>query len=80
MSGPVSCAPSLVPSLIAFEEFYSDASGVQFAVRFAGDEIEFEAVERIQFPRDRLDWLIHCLTYIKTAVEANPLPQPGQKQ
>ena len=58
---------------MAWEEKYSDDSGVAFAVRFDAAEstneglgaIEFECVDKASFPLTKIDWLIDCLQKIK---------------
>lgn len=50
---------------IAFEKRYSDDSGVSAAVRLDGGVIEFEAVNKVTFELDQLDWLIAALDRIK---------------
>ena len=50
---------------IAFEKRYSDDSGVEFAVRLNGQEIEFAAVQTVFFPAEEVDWLMAALTRIK---------------
>lgn len=56
-----------VPTKIAFEQRYSDDSGVEFAVRFDSvrGEIQFEAVNQVEFPADELDWIIEALEAIR---------------
>lgn len=60
----------ITPTKIAFEERYSDDSGVEFAVCFDSskqrEELKFECVNTVEFPADRLDWIIDCLTYIRS--------------
>lgn len=61
---------------MAWEQQYSDDSGIEFAVRFDGDclaitdgskgVIEFESIDTVRFPVGRIDWLIECLQKIKT--------------
>lgn len=57
---------------ISFEQRYLDDSGVEFAVRFDGNDhdnqIEFERVNTIQFPLAQLEWLICCLQRINEEV------------
>jgi len=62
------------PTKIAYEEFYSDNSGVEFAVRFDATQtandgsqgiIEIEHINKIDFPVSKIDWLIYCLQRIK---------------
>jgi len=63
----------VVPNKISFEIPYSDGSGIEFAVRYKAEVsrlgyipyIEIEGVDDVQFPVEKLDWLIECLTYIK---------------
>ena len=52
---------------MAWEKRYEDDSGVEHAVRFDANkcEIEFEAIDKIQFPQSDIDWLIQCLQEIK---------------
>ena len=56
-------------SRLYFDERDSDDN--DFACRYyAVDErIEFESLDEISFPLDRLDWLIACLTRIKGEIE-----------
>lgn len=63
---------------LAFEQLYSDGSGVQYAVRYDAtldlhttDVIELESVATVRFPVDRLDWLIACLERIQCEVRCN---------
>lgn len=64
------------PQKIAWEQQYSDNSGVEFAVRYdstktvVGDSIqkgiiEIESIQKIEFPINMLDWLLSCLNRIK---------------
>jgi hypothetical protein len=55
----------LMATKIAFEQRYSDDSGVEFGVRLDGGEIEFECVQKVSFPVAKLDWLIAALKRIK---------------
>lgn len=50
---------------IAFEQRYSDGSGVEFSVRLADREIEFEHINEVCFPIEEIDWLIDALQRIK---------------
>lgn len=50
---------------MAFEQRYSNDSGVKFAVRLDADGVEFEAWGKITFPAEELDWLLAALTRIK---------------
>lgn len=60
---------------MAWEERYSDGSGVEFAVRFDATEtatgasipgaIEIECIDKVTLPCDKIDWLIERLTAIK---------------
>lgn len=55
---------------IAFEQQYSDNSGVEFAVRLDNDEIEFEStVGKLNFPIEKLSWLIDAMNRIKEEVK-----------
>ena len=51
---------------LAFEQRYSDDSGVMFGVRLNGNEIEFEANSGAItcFPVEEIDWLIRALSRI----------------
>lgn len=53
---------------IAFERRYVDDSGVEFAVRLVNREIELEAVNKINFPEEEIDWLINCLYRVKDEI------------
>ncbi len=64
------------PTKIAFEQRYPDDSGVEFAVRLDGNEIEFKHVNEISFPCEEIDWLIACLQRIKKEL-APPVSAPG---
>ena len=54
---------------MAFTVMYPDNSGIQYAVRYDDrkelHEIEFDSIDTVEFPIDRLDWLIDALTEIK---------------
>lgn len=50
---------------IAFEKRYRDDSGVEFAVRMDGEELELESIDKVSFPISELDWLIDALVRIK---------------
>ena len=61
------------PTKIHFEKRYSDNSGIEFAVSLDSTQaayngskglIEFEAIDKIQFPLEEIDWLISCLEKI----------------
>jgi hypothetical protein len=63
------------PTKIAYEEQYADSSGTEFAIRYNAAEtppdgspdgvIEFENIDTVQFPANRIDWLIERLNTIK---------------
>lgn len=53
------------PTHIAFERNYADSSGVEFAVRYSPSGVEFEHIDKVEFPPEELDWLIACLQQIK---------------
>jgi hypothetical protein len=55
----------MIPTKIAFEQQYSDDSGVEFAVRLDNGEIEFESLAIARFPAEELGWLIKCLIQIQ---------------
>jgi hypothetical protein len=61
---------------LAFEERYCDDSGIEFAVRFdANDDdgaIEFERINKVDFPIGRLSWLIECLRRIQAEAIETP--------
>jgi hypothetical protein len=61
------------PTIIGFEQRYSDDSGVEFAVRLDSGTIEFEHINDVDFPLCELDWLIECLMNIRALTT-------GQKQ
>ena len=60
-------------SKMAFEEMYSDDSGVEYAVRYdcygksteGEGVIQFECIEKIDFPISKINWLIDCLEVIR---------------
>ena len=60
-------------SKMAWETMYSDASGIEYAVRYDANQntnegvgaIEFENCGKVQFPHSKIDWLIDCLQKIK---------------
>lgn len=64
--------------VLGFEVPYSDGSGVEYGVRYdsaasylskPGGVIEFESVgDPLEFPADRLDWLIDALQRIRQEV------------
>ena len=60
----------LKPSVIKFEQWYLDNSGVQFGVSVKNNEITFKHCGEIDFPIEELDWLIECLQYIKINTRA----------
>lgn len=61
------------PSSIAFEQMYCDGSGVEFGVSYSKQredrEIEFNRVDKTQFPIHMLDWLIERLTQIRMELD-----------
>lgn len=72
----VECALAPIAKL-AFEQMYSDNSGVQYAVRYdsaacniedGGAVIEIKCIDTVRLPYSRLNWLIACLTKIKQEV------------
>lgn len=48
-----------------FTQRYDDDSGVQYAVRLDGEDIQIEAVDVITIPISQLDWMIAALQRIK---------------
>jgi hypothetical protein len=60
------------PTKIAFEKRYSDYSGVEFAVRLDSTEIEFESINKINFPIEEIQWLVECLIQIQDMIEDSP--------
>lgn len=63
------------PTIVRFEQMYSDDSGVEFAVGCdtrASDIgggigwIEFARCGDVRFPLKKLDWLIDCLIKIRS--------------
>ena len=60
-------------TVMAFEEPYSDDSGVEFRVKYdsndTDDEITFERVSNTSFPAKKLDWLIASLVRIRAEIE-----------
>ena len=59
----------VIVTTIAAELRYSDDSGVEVAVRYDANDfdggIEFERVNTVNFPLDKMDWLIARLTRIR---------------
>lgn len=63
------------PQIVAFQENYSDGSGVEFSVgygkshREAEPGIMLEHVSSVEFPVEKLQWLIDCLISIRDLIE-----------
>ena len=60
---------------LEYEKWYSDGSGVEFAVRYdsrESDSIVLERIHMASFPIDELDWLIACLIDIRDVVRDTP--------
>ena len=57
------------PTTLAFEQRYGDDSGVEFAVRLTDGAIQFEAIDKVDFPIGQLDWLRDCLCYIAGVID-----------
>jgi len=66
------------PNKLAFERRYSDDSGIEYAIRLDSNsiannteigEIEFEHVNKCEFPLSEIDWIIECLQKIKDEVK-----------
>lgn len=65
------------PTTLAFEQHYSDASGVEFAVRLTHDAVQFESMsEKVDFPLGQLDWLRDCLSYISGVLDERAATHP----
>jgi hypothetical protein len=64
------------PTKIAYEQRYSDDSGVEYGVRFDANritrEIEIESIDTVEFPADQIDWLIDSLCSIRTIIRGTP--------
>ena len=58
-----------VPTMIGFEQRYSDDSGVEFGVRLIDGAVQFEAVNKVDYPLEQLPWLLSCLTAIAASQE-----------
>ena len=60
------------PTKIAFEQEYSDGSGVEFGVYYDAlsgyQPLTITAVDEADFPIEQIDWLIASLTAIRDAV------------
>ena len=64
---------SEVMSKMEWKKKYSDDSGTKYAVRFDSNQsvenhdgvIEFEAMDKVHFASNEIDWLIDCLNKIK---------------
>jgi hypothetical protein len=69
---------SIVPSKIAFEQKYSDCSGVEFAVRLDGREIEFQSINAVNFPIEELPWLIESLEAIRALISPEGKMKGGE--
>lgn len=69
----------LCPQRMAWEQRYSDDSGVQYAVRYDAVDTHYDVCAKIQiaavdsadFPITQLDWLIACLCKIRDEVGHN---------
>lgn len=64
-------------SHITFEKLFSDASGIEYAVRYweRRDEMQFEAVgQSVTFPIEQLEWLIDCLRRIREELPKSTHP------
>lgn len=70
--------PSKLPTQLAFEQYYSDCSGVERAVRLVtttdylntsvNSSIEIQEVDTVHVPVEQLDWLIDSLIKIQRAM------------
>lgn len=65
----------MIANKLCFSQNYSDGSGVEFAVGLQSDamgsEIVLEHINTVDFPLERLDWLIECLQRIRAEVTPN---------
>lgn len=72
-------AGRLCPQKMAWEQRYSDDSGVQYAVRYDAVDTHYDGCAKIQIaatdsaelPITQLDWLIACLCKIRDEVGHN---------
>lgn len=67
-----------IPNAIGFERRYSDGSGIEMAVRLKDGAIEFERVEKVDFPASELNWLIQTLMYIYCQIGGTPNQEQSQ--
>ena len=65
-------------SSLSFEKYYSDDSGIEYAVRYIerpsktyDPVIEIEHIDKIQLPVVKIDWLIDSLKKIKSEIDNN---------
>ena len=76
-TGRMYLSERLCPQKMAWEQRFSDDSGVQYAVRYDAVEKHYDGCAAIQitsidtaiFPVTELDWLIACLIKIRDEVE-----------
>ena len=69
----------LCPQKMAWEQRYSDDSGVQYAVRYDAIDTHYDGCAKIQiaavdsadFPVTQLDWIIACLCKIREEMGHN---------
>ena len=72
--------PAIKITVLAFEEPYSDGSGIEYGVQYDSKErgglgeIEITHVESIWWPVEKLDWLIDALRRIRA--ELNEASKP----
>lgn len=60
----------IIPTQMGFEQLYSDDSGVEFGVYMEIGIIKFSVLpDEMEFPIEKLDWLIECLNSIKSLQE-----------
>lgn len=63
----------MVKTQIAYETYYPDQRSIEYAVRYRTDGekegIEFEHIDKLSFPIDRLNWLIDCLVDLKVELD-----------
>ena len=67
-------AKDLPATNISFEQFYSDGSGVEYAVRYdrEANEIEIESADKITFPAKQLNWLMAALMRVSVESAIKP--------
>lgn len=63
----------MIPTIISFEEQYSDNSGVEYAIRYDASTpnatISIQHIDSITLDYHKIDWLIERLHYIKDKID-----------